>query len=144
MTADLGQPAETCGADGGADCAPPTPACAALARPDGESDTQRAIGARQLDLGGTPAGYELKYFLIGSPIAHSPSPALHNAGFKACGLRHTYSKREFDSAGDGDEALRRLFKSGRFGGASVTIPLKRTIIPLLVSFIYNDGFSIDK
>ena len=87
------------------------------------------------DLGGTPAGYELKFYLLGSPIDHSPSPALHNAGFKACGLRHTYIKREYGSAEDeasiAASGLRRLLTGDRFGGASVTIPLKQSIIPLL-------------
>ena len=70
-----------------------------------------------------------QFYLFGSPISASKSPALHNALFSATGLPHTYSLFETDDP----EKLRTLIRSPEFGGASVTIPLKLPIMPLLDS-----------
>ncbi|CAN8103310.1 unnamed protein product [Discula destructiva] len=67
------------------------------------------------------------FYIFGTPIAHSRSPPLHNTLFKANGLPHTYSRFETDCAADVKDTIR----SPSFGGASVTIPLKLDIIPLL-------------
>lgn len=67
------------------------------------------------------------FYLFGKPISQSRSPALHNTLFKANGLPHTYSLFETDVAAD----VKDLIRSPSFGGASVTIPLKLDIIPLL-------------
>lgn len=67
------------------------------------------------------------FYLFGKPISQSRSPALHNALFKANGLPHNYSLFETDVAAD----VQDLIRSPSFGGASVTIPLKLDIIPLL-------------
>lgn len=68
-----------------------------------------------------------KFFLFGTPISGSRSPALHNTLFEQGGLPHEYSRFETDNAED----VRGLIRSEDFGGASVTIPLKLDIIPLL-------------
>lgn len=68
-----------------------------------------------------------KFYLFGSPIAQSRSPALHNTLFMLAGLPHTYNRYETSSV----ENLPTLLQSDEFGGASVTIPLKQDIIPLL-------------
>ena len=70
-----------------------------------------------------------QYYLFGSPIAQSKSPAMHNTLFKAIGLPHTYSPFETSKAAD----LERILRSDTFGGASVTIPLKLDIVPYLDS-----------
>lgn len=67
------------------------------------------------------------FYLFGKPIAQSRSPALHNTLFRANGLPHTYSLFETDAAAD----VKDLVRSPSFGGASVTIPLKLDIVPLL-------------
>jgi pentafunctional AROM polypeptide len=73
---------------------------------------------------------DAKYFyLFGKPIASSRSPALHNTLFGATGLPHEYSNFETDNAAD----VQDLIRSPHFGGASVTIPLKLDIMPLLDS-----------
>lgn len=70
-----------------------------------------------------------KFFLFGEPISHSRSPALHNSLYRANGLPHEYSRLETSDA----NAVKAVIRSADFGGASVTIPLKLDIIPLLDS-----------
>ncbi|KAH7346677.1 Shikimate dehydrogenase [Rhexocercosporidium sp. MPI-PUGE-AT-0058] len=67
------------------------------------------------------------FYLFGAPISASRSPALHNTLFQQTGLPHQYSRLETDQAED----VRGVIRSADFGGASVTIPLKLDIIPLL-------------
>ncbi|KAF9808506.1 hypothetical protein IEO21_07861 [Rhodonia placenta] len=71
-----------------------------------------------------------RFYLFGNPIAHSMSPTLHNTAFEILGLPHTYDLLETDSVG---EKIRAALASPEFGGASVTIPFKLDIIPLLDS-----------
>ncbi|KAK4569377.1 3-dehydroquinate dehydratase (3-dehydroquinase) [Recurvomyces mirabilis] len=68
-----------------------------------------------------------KFWLFGTPIKQSRSPALHNDLFEATGLPHEYGLCETNEAKD----LEKLIRSEEFGGGSVTIPLKRDVIPLL-------------
>ncbi|KAI6044557.1 EPSP synthase-domain-containing protein [Pisolithus marmoratus] len=72
-----------------------------------------------------------RFFLLGSPIARSPSPTLHNTGFAALGLPHTYGLLEGESITD---EMRTVFASPDFGGASVTIPLKLDVMSVLDGF----------
>lgn len=68
--------------------------------------------------------FNKKFFLFGSPIEKSPSPAMHNLLFSAAGRSHwNYEKFETSRI---DEIL-RLLKTTDFGGASVTIPLKEAV-----------------
>lgn len=77
-------------------------------------------------IGGLPAK---KYFIAGTPIEKSPSPALHNSCFDALGLPHDYSRL---STGYADILASKIKLLGEeFGGASVTIPLKVDIIKYL-------------
>jgi len=63
--------------------------------------------------------------VIGSPIAHSLSPALHNAAFAAAGADWVYTA--FDVApGDGARALDAMRVLG-LGGLSVTMPHKEDV-----------------
>lgn len=71
-----------------------------------------------------------RFFLLGHPIARSPSPTLHNTGLGVLGLPHTYALLEGKTITD---EMRRVFADPTFGGASVTIPLKLDVIPLLDS-----------
>ncbi|KAJ0424830.1 EPSP synthase-domain-containing protein [Aspergillus carlsbadensis] len=68
-----------------------------------------------------------KFALFGSPISASRSPALHNTLFSQIGLPHEYTRLETTKAQDVQEFIR----APNFGGASVTIPLKLDIMPLL-------------
>lgn len=69
----------------------------------------------------------LRFYLFGKPIAQSRSPALHNALFRLTGLPHEYERLETDEVAN----LRSVLRSSDFGGASVTIPLKRDVMDLL-------------
>ncbi|MYW65011.1 shikimate dehydrogenase [Streptomyces sp. SID8379] len=68
--------------------------------------------------------------VLGSPIAHSLSPQLHNAAYRALGLSEwTYDRFDVD-----EQALPGFFSSlgaGEWAGLSLTMPLKRAVIPLL-------------
>jgi len=70
----------------------------------------------------------LRCAVLGSPIAHSLSPVLHRAAYAELGLDWTYGAVEVDSAGLG-EFLAGLDASWR--GLSLTMPLKRAVLPLL-------------
>jgi shikimate dehydrogenase len=67
--------------------------------------------------------------VIGSPVRHSLSPALHNAGFAATGLDWAYAAFEVapGAAGAALDAMRVL----GFGGLSVTMPHKEDVAALV-------------
>ena len=60
------------------------------------------------------------YGIGGAPLAHSASPAMHNAAFAALGMDAVYVTCETDDAGELLEVARAL----GLQGASVTAPLK--------------------
>ena len=68
-----------------------------------------------------------RFYLFGSPVSTSRSPALHNTLFKATGLPHKYGVFETDSV----QGLEDVLWNNDFGGASVTIPLKIDIMQVL-------------
>src|SRR4051812_44160696 len=68
--------------------------------------------------------------VLGSPIAHSLSPRLHQAAYDALGLADWhYRAVECDEAALAG-TLRALESEG-LAGASLTMPLKRAVLPLL-------------
>jgi shikimate-5-dehydrogenase len=70
------------------------------------------------------------YFIFGHNIAHSLSPALHNAGFQHLDLPYHYSIHETPAV---DESIEHIIGLPEFGGASVTFPHKLQIGKLLDS-----------
>ncbi|MFC1440032.1 shikimate dehydrogenase [Streptacidiphilus sp. N1-10] len=70
--------------------------------------------------------------VLGSPIAHSLSPVLHNAAYAALGLtdRH-YGRFEVDEAGLPGFLAALDVEGEGWAGLSLTMPLKRVVIPLL-------------
>jgi len=66
--------------------------------------------------------------VIGNPVEHSLSPAIHNAAFQKLGLNFVYLAFRVDAIGDAIKGLRAL---GGFRGASVTIPHKVSVVPFL-------------
>jgi shikimate dehydrogenase len=67
------------------------------------------------------------YALLGRPVVNSLSPAMHNAGFAALGLNAVYVPVESRDVDDFREFARLIGMQG----ASVTIPFKRDVIPLV-------------
>jgi shikimate dehydrogenase len=68
--------------------------------------------------------------LLGNPVDHSLSPAIHNAAFRQLGLNFVYLAFPVQ---DLEGAIRGLRALGHIRGLSVTIPHKVTILPLLDS-----------
>jgi shikimate dehydrogenase len=69
--------------------------------------------------------------VLGSPIGHSLSPALHRAAYAALGLSGwTYTAIECDAAALPDR-LRAVRDDPAFGGYSLTMPLKLAALPLV-------------
>lgn len=67
--------------------------------------------------------------VLGSPIAHSLSPVLHRAAYRELGLSDwTYDRHEVD-----ETALPAFMErlDATWAGLSLTMPLKRAVIPLL-------------
>src|SRR4026208_374992 len=66
--------------------------------------------------------------VIGNPVEHSLSPAIHNAAFQKLRLNFVYLAWKVEAIGDAVKGLRAL---GNFRGASVTIPHKVAVLPFL-------------
>ena len=73
--------------------------------------------------------------VLGDPVDHSLSPAMHNAAFAATGLPHLYLRYRVPPAelGAALEEARAL----RMGGLNLTVPLKEAVLPFL------DGLTIE-
>lgn len=73
-----------------------------------------------------------KVGVIGWPVTHSISPAMHNAAFKALGLndwQYELAPVPPDIVGP---SLRILRTEGAFIGVNVTVPLKEKVIPFVL------------
>lgn len=69
-----------------------------------------------------------QFAVLGSPISHSQSPALHRAAYGVLGLDWEYSAREVRS---GELANFFSCAGSDWRGLSLTMPLKREILPFL-------------
>jgi shikimate dehydrogenase len=71
----------------------------------------------------------MKAAVLGQPIAHSLSPVLHRAAYAALGLADwTYQAVECDEAALAGYVTSR---DAEWAGLSLTMPLKRAVLPLL-------------
>lgn len=61
------------------------------------------------------------FAVLGDPVAHSASPAMHGAAFRALGIPAVYVALRPTAAGVG-EVMRALVRTG--GGGNVTVPFK--------------------
>jgi len=87
-----------------------------------------------------PGGATRVAAVIGSPIRHSLSPAIHNAGFAAAGLDWTFLAFEV-AEGDTKAALDGMRALG-IAGLSVTMPHK-TEVARLVDVLTEDAAALD-
>jgi shikimate dehydrogenase len=69
-----------------------------------------------------------RFAVIGHPIAHSLSPAMHGAALAALGIEASYEAR--DVAPDALAEFVTAVREGRFAGANVTIPHKVAVASL--------------
>jgi shikimate dehydrogenase len=67
------------------------------------------------------------YGIMGHPVSHSLSPAMHNAAFQTCGLNKIYVAFDVVDVPRALDGFRALGVSG----VSVTIPHKQSVIPHL-------------
>jgi len=94
-------------------------------KPAEEEPAEEEPAVESAPAGGTASR---RLAVLGSPIGHSKSPALHRAAYAALGLDWSYDQLDVSEAGlsaflDGlDEEWR---------GLSLTMPLKQSVIPLL-------------
>lgn len=64
------------------------------------------------------------YGIIGNPVGHSKSPAMHNAAFALLGINSVYLPFPVTDVGDGLRGLKAL----NIQGVSVTIPHKESVM----------------
>lgn len=62
-----------------------------------------------------------RFALVGDPVAHSVSPAIHRAGFEALGVGATYEAVRVPTGAEVEGKMREL---ARVGGGNVTLPHK--------------------
>jgi len=67
--------------------------------------------------------------VMGDPVGHSVSPAMHNAAFRALGLNFVYVP--FNVNTEGLARAMEGFRALNIAGMNVTIPHKMAVIPLL-------------
>ena len=67
--------------------------------------------------------------LLGHPVEHSLSPAMHNAAFRAVGLPHSYETRDVTAAEL--PAAVRAIREGLILGANVTVPHEEAVLQLV-------------
>ena len=72
-------------------------------------------------------GHTQLFGIIGRPVRHSMSPAMHNAAFAALGINGVYVPMEPGDLHQGFQGLQQL----GFIGVSVTVPFKVEIMALL-------------
>lgn len=64
----------------------------------------------------------MRLCLLGDPVAHSRSPAIHRAALAACGITGSYEALTVDA--DGFSSVIADLRRGGFDGANVTMPHK--------------------
>jgi shikimate dehydrogenase len=69
-----------------------------------------------------------RFAVVGDPVAHSKSPAMHAAAYRALGLPHTYEAVR--AAPEELEEVFRALRDGRWDGLNVTVPHKQHALAL--------------
>ena len=64
----------------------------------------------------------IKLVVLGDPVSHSRSPAIHQAALRAAGIKGDYAARQVD--GDGMRTAAEEVRSGVLTGANITTPHK--------------------
>jgi shikimate dehydrogenase len=69
-----------------------------------------------------------RFAVVGDPIAHSKSPAMHSAAYRALGLPHSYEAVRVTP--DELSSVVQALREGRYDGLSVTVPHKQRALAL--------------
>jgi shikimate dehydrogenase len=69
-----------------------------------------------------------RFAVIGDPVAHSKSPAMHRAAFRALGMPHSYEARRVTT--DELPGVVEELREGRYDGLNVTLPHKEAALAL--------------
>ncbi len=70
-----------------------------------------------------------RFAVVGDPIAHSKSPAMHMAALSTLGLPHRYEALR--AAGDELAQVVMLLRQGMYDGLNVTVPHKQRVLALV-------------
>lgn len=81
-----------------------------------------------------------KCYVAGDPIAHSLSPAIHNAAFRACGLNVSMSPLRLGD-GQANQAV-ALMRQPETLGMSITMPLKHEVVKHL-DYVESGARAVD-
>jgi shikimate 5-dehydrogenase/shikimate kinase len=71
----------------------------------------------------------LKFWVVGTDVSYSLSPAMHNAAYKSCGIPHQFGIRQISDITE----LQGLVKDPHLGGCSIAEGFRISILPLLHS-----------
>src|SRR6185437_9942847 len=112
---------------------PGRPAPGARQRPVLPHQARREVGVLADSAEGpvddTVTSHPMRAAVLGKPVAHSLSPVLHRAAYDALGLADwSYELVECDESGLAGYVGSR---GPEWAGLSLTMPLKRTVLPLL-------------
>lgn len=67
--------------------------------------------------------------VVGLPVAHSKSPRMHEAAYRAAGLPHRYLRLETPAAELGERVA--ALRAGTYAGLNVTVPHKQRVLSLV-------------
>lgn len=70
-----------------------------------------------------------RFVLLGHPVGHSVSPAIHGAAYRALGVQHHYEACDCPTPEHVRAQVERL-RAGEIAGANVTVPHKRLALEL--------------
>jgi shikimate dehydrogenase len=71
----------------------------------------------------------LRFAVVGDPVAHSKSPAMHNAAFRTLGLPHRFEAQR--ASVEELPLMVGLLHDGTYEGLNVTVPHKQRVLSLV-------------
>jgi len=69
-----------------------------------------------------------RFAVVGDPVAHSKSPAMHGAAFRALGLLHTYEA--VHATAEDLPRVVAMLRDGTYDGLNLTVPHKERVLSL--------------
>jgi shikimate 5-dehydrogenase/shikimate kinase len=69
----------------------------------------------------------MAFYIMGSAVGYSLSPAMHNAAYQACGMPHRFDHLQIATL---DDQIREILRQPNFGGTAVSQPFKVDAVSL--------------